>query len=132
MALHSRAASEGVDPVAIEDAMDSETPKDDLIALIIQEARTISAAAEAEKAKEAQLLRSELEGMKVMALHARAMQMAQEQQDGGGGGGGGGGGDGDGGTEEILESAVDGAMDGDNPKRQLVELLLPLLLARSA
>ena len=132
MALHSRAASEGVDPVAIEDAMDSETPKDDLIALIIQGARATSAAAEAEKAKEAQLLRSELEGMKVMALHARAMQMAQEQQDGGGGGGGGGGGDGDGGTEEILESAVDGAMDGDNPKRQLVELLLPLLLARSA
>ena len=133
MALHSRAASEGVDPVAIEDAMDSETPKDDLIALlIIQEARTTSAAAEAEKAKEAQLLRSELEGMKVMALHARAMQMAQEQQDGGGGGGGGGGGSGDGGMEEMLESAVDGAMDGDNPKRQLVELLLPLLLARSA
>jgi hypothetical protein len=44
MALHSRAASEGVDPVAIEDAMDSETPKDDLIALlIIQEARATSA-----------------------------------------------------------------------------------------
>jgi hypothetical protein len=94
MALHAHAVSEGVDETAIEDAMDSGNPKDDLVALILGARR-------ANAAKRKEQLRSELESMRVMELHARATAL-----------------------EGIDASLADDAMDSDNPKRRLVDLLL--------
>ena len=74
--------------------MDSGNPKDDLVALILGARR-------ANTTKRKEQLRSELESMRVMELHARATAL-----------------------EGIDASLADDAMDSDNPKRRLVDLLL--------
>ena len=100
MPLHARAAAEGagVDPESLEDAMESANPKSVLVRLLLEAAA--SAAANRMSAESDAVLRAELHGMRVMKLHARAL-------------------------DEGLDGArVEDAMESDNPKDTLVELLL--------
>ena len=86
MALHSRATSEGIDDARIDAAMESAHPKAAMIQLLLQG----SSAA----------LRRELEGLRVMQLHRRAV------------------------SEGCPADAVEEAMDGSAPKQQLIDLIL--------
>ena len=75
-ALQKRATSEGVEQELIEAATDSDQPKDDLIALIIQHVAVSNAesdeAAEEQTAAALKALRQELEGMRPAELQRRA------------------------------------------------------------
>eukprot|EP01051_Picozoa_sp_SAG22_P004182 SAG22_NODE_218_length_14885_cov_24.733699_3_plen_893_part_00 len=98
MALHRRAAAEGVPTGALEDAMESDQPKQELVALLIKQV----GATAANRFEEQQELRQELGELRLMALHKRAS-----------------------GTELGLQTEqVDDAMESDDPKRALVELLV--------
>ena len=65
MALHARAASEGIAQAKIDDAMEVPRPKEVLVALLLEQH---SAAAAADSARR----RSELGGLRLMELHRRA------------------------------------------------------------
>ena len=94
MALHQRATAEGCDASDVDDAMDSDDPKAALIELLVK----CSSGGGAGESDEQ--LRAELQGMRVMALHKRAL------------------------SDGADETAVDGAMDSDDPKAELVTLIL--------
>ena len=103
-ALQKRAASEGVEQEVIEDATDSDQPKDNLIALVIQHVVASNAerdqAAEEETAAALEALRQDLEGMRLTALQRRAA------------------------SEGVEETQIDNAMDGEDPKAGIVALIL--------
>jgi hypothetical protein len=103
-ALQKRAASEGVEQEVIEDATDSDQPKDNLIALVIQHVAASNAerdqAAEEETAAALEALRQDLEGMRLTALQRRAA------------------------SEGVEETQIDNAMDGEDPKAGIVALIL--------
>ena len=65
MALHARAASEGIAQAKIDDAMEVPRPKEVLVALLLEQH---SAAAAADAARR----RSELESLRLLELHRRA------------------------------------------------------------
>eukprot|EP01045_Picozoa_sp_COSAG04_P016770 COSAG04_NODE_1430_length_6798_cov_9.576205_3_plen_331_part_00 len=93
MTLYRRAAKEGLDSALTEEAMESEDPKGELIALFL--------AARADKVGEQEArLRKELEGLRLMQLHKRALAAG------------------------VEEAAVEDAMDGRQPKVVLIELVL--------
>jgi hypothetical protein len=103
-ALQRRAGSEGVEQELIEDATDSDQPKDRLVALIVQHVAAANAesdkAAEEQMAAKVEALRQELEGMRLTALQKRAA------------------------SEGVEETQIEDAMDGDAPKEGLIALLL--------
>jgi hypothetical protein len=108
MALHRRAEEEtGVDPAAIEDAMESDAPKLALVALLLApHLAATAAAAESSSEDRQEELREELQALRLMALYKRAN------------------------AEEGLDaSAVEAAMESDDPKASLVALLLERLAA---
>ena len=94
MALHQRARAEGCDASDVDDAMDSDDPKTALIELLVKCSSGGGAGG-----SDAQL-RAELQGMRVMALHKRAL------------------------SDGADETAVDGAMDSDDSRAELVALIL--------
>ena len=92
MALYARAIAAGVDAAKAEDAMEHTNPKDALIALLLE---THAADAGADAASR----RQELEGLRVMELHRRAL-------------------------ESGGRAEVEAAMESDTPKVALIELLV--------
>ncbi len=92
MALHARAIAAGVDAAKADDAMEHTNPKDALIALLL-ETHAVGAGADAASR------RQELEGMRVMELHRRAL-------------------------ESGGHAEVEAAMESDTPKVALIELLV--------
>eukprot|EP01052_Picozoa_sp_SAG31_P034448 SAG31_NODE_4028_length_3651_cov_36.316160_3_plen_751_part_00 len=107
LSLHKRAGDCGVDPVAIEDAMESDCPKSELISLLLTQQMSSVAHADSHDREK---LRDELRQMKLMALHKRAK------------------------FESVDESAIEDAMDSENPKGGLIDLILlrrPYKSARS-
>jgi hypothetical protein len=96
MSLHKRAGQEGILALSIEDAMNSGAPKEELISLLIEHHKF---AANADN-KRKQTLCDELKQLKLMALHKRAMD------------------------HEIGDVAIEDAMDSDDPKGALLELIL--------
>lgn len=97
MELYKRAQSEGVDEATLEAAMDGQSPKADIIQLLLDKQATSS---RGEREAERRALREELGGLRVMVLHARA-------------------------TGAGVEAAlVDDAMDGADAKATLIEMIL--------
>ena len=96
--LHARATEgEGVDQEELDDAMDSADPKAALVHLLLEAA---ASAAKNQLGESDAALRAEIHGMKLMALHQRAL-------------------------EEGVEGArLEDAMESEAPKQALVELLL--------
>ena len=64
MALLARARSEGVDDATLDAAMDGQSPKADIVRLLLER----HAASDRSQGEELQALREELEGLRVMAL----------------------------------------------------------------
>ena len=100
MALHQRATAEGCPASDVDDAMDSDDPKAALIELLVKCSSGGGAGGSDEQ------LRAELQGMRVMALHKRAL------------------------SDGADETAVDGAMDSDDPKEATIELLIQASTSR--
>eukprot|EP01045_Picozoa_sp_COSAG04_P025623 COSAG04_NODE_3397_length_2856_cov_1.203845_2_plen_336_part_00 len=96
MALLARARSEGVDDATLDAAMDGQSPKADIVRLLLER----HAASDRSQGEELQALREELEGLRVMALHKRAASAG------------------------VDAATIEDAMDGEAPKAALVELLL--------
>ena len=72
--LKRRAAAAGADPAALEAAIDQDSPKQALIALILDAPRTAATAATAEdRSPKLELLRAELAPLKMGALQKRAL-----------------------------------------------------------
>ena len=98
MALHRRAVSEGVDAEKLEDAMDSDNPKAAVIELLVELAGAESP--DMARARAVEELRTELGGMRTMALHRRAV------------------------SEAVDADSLEDAMDSDDPKASLIELIV--------
>ena len=98
-ALQKRAASEGVDRAAIEEALDGDDPLPILIALIL--ACQPAAAAGGRHAKMLALLTTELKALKPSALQRRA------------------------GVEGVDEAALEAALDSDDPPGTLISVRTP-------
>ena len=100
MPVHARATAEGanIDPEGLDDAMDSANPKAALVRLLLEAAA--SAAKDCPGAGDGAALRKELEAMRVMALHRRAL------------------------GEGIDGARVEAAMESEAPKQALVDMLL--------
>eukprot|EP01052_Picozoa_sp_SAG31_P029721 SAG31_NODE_2978_length_4831_cov_236.467033_2_plen_844_part_00 len=90
--LRKQAKDEGVSDDEVENALDSDDPKSSLIDLLVER--------HAAELTEDDKLRSELEGMRIRELRARAIEVGVDQDD------------------------VDDAIDNSNPKTALVALLL--------
>jgi hypothetical protein len=102
-ALHKRAAAEGLDEDAVEDALEAEIPKAALMELLIKHAASKG------PTDRVLALRQELEGLRLTALQQRAEQ------------------------EGVDAAAVEDAMDTDAPKSALITLLAAhLALATNA
>ena len=102
MALHARAVAEGVESAQLEDAMEGERPKAALIALLLAKHTAGTSAIVARRRAELQAKRrEELEALKVLELHKRAV-----------------------GCEGIGTAEVEEAMEADKPRLALVALLL--------
>eukprot|EP01048_Picozoa_sp_COSAG05_P022491 COSAG05_NODE_4522_length_1480_cov_1.152064_1_plen_419_part_01 len=102
LALQDRASQEAIHADLVEDAMDSDRPKDALIALLLTSAASkveLVHAAEQEDPAVAEL-RRELEGMRTMALQTRATEIG------------------------VDSGQIEDAMDSDNPKCALVSVLM--------
>ena len=97
MALQRRALTEGIDESHIEDAMDGNDPKQALIALLLQQCASET---DGEEVKLQAARREELQGLRVMALQKKAI------------------------AEGVEPSKLEDAMDSDEPKATLIELLL--------
>eukprot|EP01048_Picozoa_sp_COSAG05_P015614 COSAG05_NODE_1900_length_3858_cov_2.298218_1_plen_899_part_10 len=95
-ALQKRALAAGIAQEAVEEAVDSENPKVQLIELIVQQ----NIAKESGEKEQREALRQELQGLKPMALQRRAV------------------------SEGIAEQQLELAIDSDDPKTALIELLL--------
>jgi hypothetical protein len=96
MALHKRATADGVDAAAVEAAMDADEPKKELTALLLEK----HAAVASEDEGGTQALLEELQGLKLMVLYGRGS---------------------DAGVAAVL---LDDAMDSDEPKAALIELIV--------
>eukprot|EP01051_Picozoa_sp_SAG22_P015044 SAG22_NODE_1914_length_3320_cov_3.030418_2_plen_205_part_00 len=96
MALHKRAIAEGVPSDAVDDAMETSQPKQEVIALLVAQLSAAGALASEQQQK----LREELTGVRLMALHARAI------------------------TAKISDDQIEDAMESDDPKGGLIELLV--------
>eukprot|EP01046_Picozoa_sp_COSAG06_P038821 COSAG06_NODE_4516_length_4188_cov_1.828320_5_plen_152_part_01 len=96
--LRARAKTEGVDEDALEDTTDSDDPKQAVIELLLRHLRPASGAQDAQDAHAA--LRSELEGLRVKELRARAKQAG------------------------VDEDALEDTTDSGDPKQAVIELLL--------
>ena len=105
-ALQRRAAAEGVGEEQLAAAVDSDDPKAELIALLLDSHAAAAGAADVRVAA----LRRELEGLKMTALQRRAS------------------------AEGHSEEALEGAVDCENPRAALIELLAagPPLVAAAA
>ena len=104
-ALQRRAAAEGVGEEQLAAAVDSDDPKAELIALLLDSHAAAAGATDVRVAA----LRRELEGLKMTALQRRAS------------------------AEGHSEEALEGAVDCENPRAALIELLAagpPLAAAR--
>jgi hypothetical protein len=101
MAISKRAQSEGVDAEAIEDAMESAEPKSALIELILACKPAELPAPPAQHDS----FRSELSGLRLKELRARAK------------------------AEDVDAGLLDAAMDNDEPKEAVIQLLLDVKTA---
>jgi hypothetical protein len=97
-ALRKRAVEDGVEPTKIQEAKDSDAPKDALIELII--AAAAAAAGPTPEQVRLQALRDELSGLKPSELEERALAAG------------------------VDGAKFDDAVDGDTPKETLIELIL--------
>ena len=97
-ALHKRAVAEGLDEMRIDGAMDSDSPKAEIIALLAEIATSGPSADGAHKQK----LLEELQGLKLMELHRRAT------------------------IENTAEDQLEDAMNSDDPKASLIALLMTM------
>ena len=98
MALQKRALSEGAADKDIEDAMDSDNAKAALVELLLQQHVSVATAEDAAQ----QVLRDQLKALRLMALQKRAASAG------------------------IAEEDIEDAIDGDDPKGALVELIVQL------
>eukprot|EP01048_Picozoa_sp_COSAG05_P005354 COSAG05_NODE_315_length_11604_cov_8.336375_4_plen_489_part_00 len=96
IALQKRAVEDGVDSDTIEDAMDSDNPKVQLTKLIVEAQQQITG----QRGAQLQQLREELQGQRVMELQKRSVAA---------------------GIDNII---LEDAMDSDNPRGSLIELLV--------
>ena len=101
LALQKRAAAGGVTDAQLENALGSDEPKEHLIALII-DCHKFAASAEP---KRVAALREELQSLKALALQRRAA------------------------TAGVTDDQLETALDSNEPKAALIELLLSLPLA---
>jgi hypothetical protein len=104
-ALQKRAASQGVDEAQIDDALDSDQPKQEMIALLLErEASTATqggtAGQEQEQRLSEQELRHELEAQGLFALQKRWQQAG------------------------LDDAALGAALDSASPKEALIELIV--------
>jgi hypothetical protein len=99
MALQRRATQEGVGAAAVEGAMGGAAPRAALVELLLERG---GAAASAEHARR-ELLRTELLGMRMLG-DAGLQQRATDQG--------------------VAMASLEDAMDGDNPKDALIELII--------
>ena len=97
MKLHARALADGVASPAVDDAMDSYDPKAELTSLILAQHADSEAAG---KTEALETLRAELQGLRVMELHKRTTGAG------------------------VEAGRADDAMDSDDPKAELIALLL--------
>ena len=97
MKLHARALADGVESAAVDEAMDGEDPKGTLISLVLAQHADSEAAG---KTEALETLRAELQGLRVMELHKRAAGAG------------------------VEAGRADDAMDSDDPKAELIALLL--------
>jgi tetratricopeptide (TPR) repeat protein len=95
-ALQQRATAEVDDEARVDAAMDSENPKDALVALLISQYSALAATHQAET----QSRRNELQQMKMSSLAKQVEEM------------------------NVEDDKIEQAMDSENPKSALVELLL--------
>eukprot|EP01048_Picozoa_sp_COSAG05_P026351 COSAG05_NODE_7146_length_850_cov_1.210386_2_plen_219_part_01 len=98
LALHKRASAEGIDEAQLEDAMDGNDPKGALIGLVLERHRP-DGTGEDEAAMH-RSVRTELQTMRVAALHKRAV------------------------SDNVEPASIEDAMDSDNVKAALVELIV--------
>ena len=103
-ALQKRAAAEGVDAARVEEAVDSDEAKPDLIALIV-EAVVASGGEADEQAKVVAALKEELATLKISALQKRAA------------------------SEGVDAGRVEEAVDGDEAKPDLIALIIEVVSA---
>eukprot|EP01046_Picozoa_sp_COSAG06_P000011 COSAG06_NODE_1_length_58652_cov_31.600967_11_plen_3079_part_00 len=94
--LRKRAVAEGVDGGLLDDALDSDTPKDALVELLLQHLL----AEDVKHTHQEQELRSEFQGMRTTELRKRAV------------------------AEGVAADVLDDALDSDTPKDALIEALL--------
>jgi hypothetical protein len=96
MNLHKRAMQQGIAVHRIDEAMDSDTPKVELISLLVEHHVCAAGA----NNRRQQKLRAELKQLKLTALHKRAIR------------------------ESVDEAELEKAMDSEDPRESVVELLL--------
>ena len=96
MELHKRALSQNVSLESIEDAMESDQPKAELVELLVG---SVGASLATDHARR-QELREELSELRLMALHTRALGVG------------------------VDSGRLEDAMEGDNPKSALIELIV--------
>ena len=98
MALQKRAASAGISDAELETAMDSPDIKASLIKLVLEQHTFATSAVDATR----QALRSELNGLRLMALQKRAADAG------------------------VADTDLEDAMDTTDPKAALIALVLAL------
>jgi hypothetical protein len=96
LALQKRATSDGVSEADLEGALESADPKAALIELLLKQHASAASADDAAQ----QALRSELDGLKLMALQKRAAGAG------------------------VSDDDVEDAMETDDPKQAVIDLLL--------
>jgi hypothetical protein len=100
-ALQRRAQSQGVSADLVEDAMDSDQPKQGMVALLMAHEASAAKGAKLEGATADEVaLREELQAMRVTALQKRAQ------------------------SQGISEGQIEDAIDSDSPKGNLIELIM--------
>jgi hypothetical protein len=98
LALYERASAEGIDEAQLEDAMDGNDPKGALIGLVLGRHRPDGTGED--EAAMRQSVRAELQTMRVAALLQRAV------------------------SDNVEPASIEDAMDSDNVKVALVELIV--------
>jgi hypothetical protein len=115
-ALQKRAAAEGVDADKMSQALDEDSPKEEVITLLLEllvpqvdvSALGATAAAEARRKEQLDALRAELSELKLGALQKRAA------------------------AEGVDADKMAGALDEDSPKEEVIALLLELMVPQMA
>ena len=98
-ALQKRAQSQGVSDDLVDGAVDSDHPKQGMVALLLEHEASTLAGTQVEGATDV-ALREELQAMKVTALQKRAQ------------------------IQGIDEGQIEDAIDSDSPKELLVEIIV--------